>query len=411
MGVMPPAKRGPLTEPRFSSYTRPMAIRLRIGLCLLGLLPLSCSSSSRGERSALASWPYATVSVVSSLPAELTGRPVFNGQWIVADPDRGTVLAESSEPRYVLRLSVNDPHRVDFLDLGVGAGAENVIFAERGRVALLIGSVGNRPAGISVDARAVLRFDLDQNLLLDTIPLGRNDLARGLALDPQERRLFLLTDDGAGNGTMEVLDLYGGRILLRKPVGEIPVGMRRKGIALDNNGHALYCLTGGESAHSDFPPVGETPRGPEMLILETDSLNVETRIPMTEGASPIALAFDSDRNRAIALEVMGDKSQLLIVDAGFREIRDKVGFRSIATDLVIRGGYAFLPGPDGITVVDLDRAQVAGTLYLHLDRTGEIAISPDGTRALVLFQGGLPPGPPGIAVIALDTGTIVDVLQ
>jgi hypothetical protein len=145
--------------------------------------------------------------------------------------------------------------------------------------------------------------------------------------------------------------------------------------------------------------------------LETDSLTVQTRIPMTEGASPIALAFDADRNRAIALEVMGDKSQLLIVDAGFREVRDKVGIRSIATDLVIRGGYAFLPGPDGITVVDLDRAEVAGTVYLRLERTGDMAISPDGTRALVLFQGGIPPGPPGIGVIALDTGSMVDVLQ
>jgi DNA-binding beta-propeller fold protein YncE len=387
-----------------------MAIPPRIALLSFGLVSLSCASS-RGDHPALPSWPYATVAIVSSVPPELVGRPMFNGQWIASDADRGTVLAESSEPRYLLRLSVNDLHRVDFLDLGVGARAENVIFADRGRVALLIGSVGNRSAGISVDARSVLRVDLEQNLLLDTIPLGRNDLARGLALDPQERRLFLLADDGAGNGAVEIIDLYGGRVLFRRPVGDIPVGMRRKGIALDQNGHSLYCLIGGESAHSDFPPAGETPQGPELLILETDSLTVQTRIPMTEGASPIALAFDADRNRAIALEVMGDKSQLLIVDAGFREVRDKVGIRTTATDLVIRGGYAFLPGPDGITVVDLDRAEVAGTVYLRLERTGDMAISPDGTRALVLFQGGIPPGPPGIGVIALDTGSMVDVLQ
>jgi DNA-binding beta-propeller fold protein YncE len=381
-----------------------------MALVILGLLPLACASSP-SDRTAVSSWPYATVSVVSSVPPELVGRPVFNGRWIASDPDRGTVLAESSEPRYLLRLSMTDLHRIDFLDLGIGARAENVIFADRGRVALLIGSVGNRPAGISVDARAVLRMDLEQNQLLDTIPLGRNDLARGLALDPQERRLFLLADDGAGNGTLEIIDLYGGRVLMRRPVGDIPVGMRRKGIVLDRNGHALYCLAGGESAHSDFPPVGSTPQGPELLILETDSLTVQTRIPMTAGASPIALAYDPDRNRAVALEVLGDKSQVLIVDGAFREVRDKVGFRGAATDLVIRGNYAFLPGPDGITVIDLDQGQVAGTIYLRLERTGEIATSPDGTRALVLFQGGVPPGPPGIGVIALDTGAMVDVLQ
>jgi len=388
-----------------------MAIRPRSVLVVLGLLPMACASSSRTDRTAMSSWPYASVAVVSNVPPELVGRPMFNGQWIAADEERGTVLAESSEPRYLLRLSMNDLHQIDFLDLGVGARAENMIFADRGRVALLIGSVGNRPAGISVDARAVLRVDLEQNLLVDTIPLGRNDLARGLALDPQERRLFLLADDGAGNGTVEIIDLYGGRVLLRRSVGDIPVGMHRKGMALDRNGRALYCLAGGESAHSDFPPAGETPHGPELLILETDSLTVQTRIPMTEGASPIALSYDADQNRAILLEVMGDKSQILIVDGNFREVRDKIGFRNIATDMVVRGGYAFLPGPDGITVVDLDRAEVAGTIYQHLDRTGEMAISEDGTRALVLFQGGIPPGPPGIGVIALDTGALVDVLQ
>jgi len=401
---------GLLVEPRISFYTPRMATRLRMALAILGLLPMACASS-RSDNAALSSWPYATVSVVSSVPPELADRPMFNGQWVASEQERGTVLAESSEPRYLLRLSMGDLHNVDFLDLGIGARAENVIFADRGRVALLIGSVGNRPAGISVDSRAVLRVDLEQNLLLDTIPLGRNDLARGVALDPQERRLFLLADDGAGNGTLEVVDLYGGRVLTRRPVGDIPVGMRRKGIALDRNGHVLYCLAGGESAHSDFPPVGDTLRGPELLILETDSLSVQARIPMTEGASPIALAYDSDRDRVIALEVLGDKSQVLIVDGAFREVRDKVGFRSAATDLVIRGSYAFLPGPDGITIVDLDRAQVAGTFYLRLERTGEMAISADGTRALVLFQGGVPPGPPGIAVIALDTGAMVDVLQ
>ena len=380
---------------------------LLVGLCLL----LWGCASSRNDHARVASWPYATVNIASSVPPELVGRPIFNGQWIASDPDRGTIIAESSDPRYLLHLSLDDIHRIEFLDLGVGARAENMIFAERGRVALLIGSVGNRTTGVSVDARSVLRLDLEQNLLLDTIPLGRNDLARGLALDPQERRLFLLADDGAGNGTVEVIDLYGGRMLERRAVGDIPVAMHRKGIVLDRSGHVLYCLVGGESAHSDFQPVGETPQGPEILILDTDSLTVQTRIPMSKGASPVALAYDPDRNRAIALEVLGDKSQILIVDGGFREVRDKVGFRSPATDLVIRGGYAFLPGPTGITVVDIDRAEVAGTLYLTLDRTGEMALSPDGTRAFLLFQGGAPPGPPGIGVVALDTGTMVDVLQ
>ena len=381
----------------------------RILLLILVFFPMACATSRQGSSSP--SWPYASVAVVNSVPSELVGRPLFNGRWIVADPDRGTVLAESSDPRYLLRLSTADPRQLDFLDLGMQASAENVIFADRGRTALLVGSVGSRTSGISVDARSVLKMDLEQNLLQDAIPLSRNDLSRGLALDPQERRLFLLADDGAGNGTLEVVDLYGGRVLLRRAIGDIPAGMRRKGIALDRNGHALYCLAGGESAHSDFPPAGETPRGPELLVLETDSLTVENRIPLGPNASPVALAFDYDRNRAVALEVEGDRSRVIIVDAGFREVRDRVSLEDEATDLVLRGGYAFLPGPRGLTVVDLDRAIVAGIVLLPLDRTGDLALSPDGTRALVSFQGGVTPGPPGIAVIALDTGTMLDVLQ
>ena len=386
-----------------------LLLAARIALLLLVLFPIACATSRGGASSP--SWPYASVAVVNSVPPELVGRPIWNGRWIVADPVRGTVLAESSEPRYLIRLSTADPREVDFLDLGMQASAENVIFADRGRTALLVGSVGSRTSGISVDARSVLKMDLEQNLLQDAIPLERNDLSRGLALDPQERRLFLLADDGAGNGTLEIVDLYGGRVLLRRAMGDIPVGMRRKGIVLDRNGHTLYCLAGGESAHSDFPPAGETPRGPELLVLETDSLTVEGRIPLGPNASPIALAFDNDQNRVVVLEVEGDRSRIIIVDAGFREVRDRISVNDEVTDLVLRGGYAFLPGPRGLTVVDLDRAIVAGTVILPLDRTGDLALSPDGTRALVSFQGVLSPGPPGIAVIGLDTGTMLDVLQ
>ena len=381
----------------------------RIALLVLVLFPMACASSREGVSSP--SWPYASVAVVNTVPPELVGRPIFNGRWIVADPVRGTVLAESSEPRYLLRLSTADPQQVDFLDLGMQASAENVIFADRGRTAIIVGSVGSRTSGISVDARSVLKMDLEQNLLQDAIPLPRNDLSRGLALDPQERRLFLLADDGAGNGTLEIIDLYGGRLLLRRAVGDIPAGMRRKGIVLDRNGHTLYCLAGGESAHSDFPITGDTPHGPELIMLETDSLIVEGRIPLGPDASPVALAFDYDRNRAVVLEVEGDRSRVIIIDAGFREVRDRISVNDEVTDLVLRGGYAFLPGPRGLTVIDLDRAIVAGSMILAFDRTGDLALSPDGTRALVSFQGGVSPGPPGIAVIALDTGTILDVLR
>jgi hypothetical protein len=381
-----------------------------VWLLLLGLALFSCAAPRQGNPPDL-SWPYATVAVLDAVPPELVGRSMFNGQWIAADPDQGTVLCESSDPRYLLHVSFEEPRHLEFLDLGIQARAENVIFADRGRVALLVGSVGNRPAGVSVDARALLRLDLDQKLLLDTIPLGRNDLARGLALDPQERRLFLLGDDGAGNGTVEIVDVYGGRTLLRRSIGDIPVGMKRKGIVLDRDARALYCLAGGESAHSDFPPVGEALHGPELLLLDPDSLTVEKRIPLSEKASPIAVQFDDERNRAVVLEVEGDRSRVLIVDAGFQEVRDRIDVREAVTDLVIQDNYAFLPGPRGITVVDLDRALVAGMILLPLERTGEMAVSPDGTRALVLFQGGTPPGPPGIAVVGLNTGTMLDVLQ
>ncbi|HET9232934.1 MAG TPA: hypothetical protein VFP10_02195, partial [Candidatus Eisenbacteria bacterium] len=130
----------------------------RILLLVLVLFPMACATSREGGSSS-PSWPYASVAVVNSVPPELVGRPIFNGRWIVADPVRGTVIAESSEPRYLLRLSTADPQHIDFLDLGMQASAENVIFADRGRTALLVGSVGSRTSGISVDARSVLKMD------------------------------------------------------------------------------------------------------------------------------------------------------------------------------------------------------------------------------------------------------------
>jgi hypothetical protein len=388
----------------------PAGVLAAVVAAMLAAVVLGCAGP-RGGSAPDPAWPYARISSENVLPPGLAGRSLFWGRWIVADPDRGTVLSESTDPRYLLRLSFDEPRRYRILDLGPDAVVETLAFLDRGRSVLLVGSVGEAQTGTSVYARALLRFDLEQDLLVDAIPLRRGDTARGLAIDPQERRAFLLVDDGFGNGSLEVVDLYTGKSLLRREVGGIPAGVGRRGLVTDRNARSLFCLSGGQSTRSDFAPVDEQPELPEILVLDADSLTVEARIPIDEKGVPIALAYDAERDRVVVLEAGIDRSRVILVDAAYREVRDRVGVDQAATDLVIQGSYAFLPGPRGIAVVDLDRALVAGYALFPLERTGEMAVSGDRRRALVFFQGGAPPGSPGIALVGLDTGTLLDVLQ
>lgn len=387
--------------------------RKGLGLILGCALWFGCSPQPRGAGPDEApAWPYAGINPVKGVPTELQSQPKFLGRWIEAFPGKGLVLVETTEPRYLAQLSFDSPHLYEFYDLGAGVEVETLGFSDDGRSVFLVAAVWSSPVGSSIYARAILELDLEIDLLVDTIGLPRHGVARGFGIDTSRRRAFLLTDDGTGEGTLQKIDLYRGTALQSVPIGVIPAAVGRKGLVVDRDARHLFCLAGGDAARSDFEPVREEePRGPELLILDADSVVVTSRISLDPALAPRAVAYSGQRDRVYVLEANRARSRLVIVDAAFSVIRRRVDFPEETSDLVVSGGYAFAPGAHGIYIVDLYQESWVSRPSLPFELTGEMTVSQDHVTALVLFQSAPVGGVPGIAEVALTSGSLVGVIR
>ena len=354
-------------------------------------------------------WPYARVLGHTSLPFELNTGFAFGGRWIAGNPDNDLVLTETADPRFVALIS-SAAFPTTYLDFGMGSKVENLVFLDQGRSALFVAAVNSPHHGQAVVSRAILRVDLEQRLLVDAIPLPRDSYARGMAVNLRESRVFLLHDDGLGNGYVLKVDLYDASLVRSPVIGAIPGEVARRGLAVDRSGQSVFCVTGGSSSRSDFDPVDSGERRPELLVLEGDSLFVAARVPLDPRMEPRAVAYDEDLDRVYVLEANRVRSRLVIIDAAYLEIRAAVELPEPARDLVLARGYAFLSGGNGIYIVDLDLETWVSHPRISFDLSGEIAVSPDLTTALALYDTSHLGGP-GVARIALNSGSVLEVFR
>jgi len=383
-------------------------------LAALGTLScLGCSQSPGLNTQGLPAWPYAGVTRVEGVPGELRDRPRFAGRWIASPPGEDLVLLESSVPQYLVRTSFDSPQSLQYLDLGLDVEVENLAFTDRGRTALLVAAARSSRYSDAVTARALLSVDLDLTLLTDRIPLSRGGVARGIVANDSFRRIFLLTDTGGGEGVLRMIDQYEGGAVRDLPVGFLPAGIGRRGLAGDDVGRLLFCITGGTISRSDFEPVPEEVQetGPELLILSADTLGVEQRVPLDARLEPIAVAYVERTHRVAVLLGNRQRSRVQVIEPSFGSVRLSLDLPEPATDLVVRGSYGFCPGPNGIYVVDLDRELVVGRSRFDFGLTSELAVSPDLTRSMVLFQQAAVGGTPSVAEVSLQTGEVLQVLQ
>lgn len=380
----------------------------------LGLLP-GCSQRPAVGEPGEPRWPYAGIIRVEGVPGELRDQPRFAGRWMASPPGEDLVLLESSDPRFMIRLSFDNPLQQQYFDLGFDVEVETLAFTDRGRTVLLVAATRASRYSDAVTARALLAMDLELSLLTDSIPLSRLGVARGMAVNDSFRRVFLLNDSGGGEGVIRMIDLYGGGAVRNLPVGLLPAGIGRRGLASDTVGRLLFCLSGGWISRSDFEPVqenGETERsGPELLVVSADTLSVLDRIPLDPRLEPLAVEYVERTNRVAVL--LGDRlrSRVQIVEPGFGTIRASIDLPEPVTDFVVDGPYGFAPGAAGVYVVDLEREMLAGRARFEFGFTGEIAVAPDFTRALVMYQQAGLGGSPGLAEVSLQTGEILQVLQ
>jgi hypothetical protein len=334
------------------------------------------------------------------------------GRWIEANPALPTALTEATEPRFLIRVPFVTGAATWF-DLGPGAEVENLAFAPDGRTAFLVAAVISPHEGQSVSARALLEIDLETRILVDSFPLDRGAFARGFALDARRRRAYLLEDGGDGVGRAVAVDLYRGDRVAQAPTGVVPASVNRKGLVIDRHGETVYCLSGGDFARHDFQPVDVQPEetGPELYVFGSDSLDLRVRMPLSANFEAQAMDYDPDRDRLYVLESNATASRLLVVDAVFVESRASIDFPEPTTDVVVRGGYAFCPGANGVYIADLSLDALVSRSAIPFDLTGEVAVSRSLENALVLFQSSSLGGPPGIARVELTSGRLLQVLQ
>ncbi len=401
----------PSTPFRLHAFRPPPGIVLAV--LILAATAAGCAPGPGYPRSSPGQgWPYAGVEFSDVVPDMLYGRVIFTGRWLAAEPGGEAVYTETADTRFVCRVPFEDRGRFTFIDIGMGAAVEDVGFLDRGRSLFLVAGLTSPHHGEAVLVRSLLEVDLEGRMLQDTVPLDRSGVTRGMAVDPFGRRVFLLEDHGAGTGRVQVVDLYRGRVVDTAEVGRVPGRVGRKGLAVDQNVRHVFCLTGGESFRSDFEPIGPGGSdGPTLVVLDPDSLSTLARVPLDEGYEPLALAYDGNREQVYVLEVDRERSRLVTVDAVFHVVRDRVDLPEETTDLVVSGGYAFAPGAHGIYIVDLATETWISRPSLPFETTEEIAVSEDLSTAFVLFQTVRGGEGPGLAVVALQTGALLDVLR
>lgn len=388
-----------------------------LGLCLAGLAVLAgapgCGPPPRGGESIDAPrWPYAGVTSSTRTPPELQGRVRYRGSWIESDPTGRYSLTETGDSRYVVRVPFDSPRSPWFLDLGLGAEVEAIDFLDGGRTAVFVAAVSSPHHGRALFARSLLVVDIEQGLLLDSFPLTKGGRTRGFAVDPYDRVAFILTDPGAGSGVVESVDLYRGNRLARRRVGAVPSRLGRKGLAVGRDARKVFCVAGGETARGDFDPVDEAePTGPQLIVLDSDSLTVTGRIALDARFDPEVVRYDARRDRVYVLATRPRQSRIWIVDAAFESGRTWVDLPEATSDLVLGDGYAFAPGANGIYIVDLNLESWVSRSDLPFDFTGEMTVSGDQRVAYVLFQTARVGGGPGIAAVDLVTGNLIEVLQ
>jgi hypothetical protein len=125
--------------------------------------------------------------------------------------------------------------------------------------------------------------------------------------------------------------------------------------------------------------------------------------------APVAVRPHPGRSSVVVLTVGRDGSRLFEVDTGFHNVVSVVDLPGRVTDLAMAERYAVCPADFGLYVVDLQGRTYTARPGLPFRQTGEMVVSPDATRGLVKFRVAEGIGGPGIGVVDLVSGRVLEV--
>jgi hypothetical protein len=263
-------------------------------------------------------------------------------------------------------------------------------------------------------ARALLKIDIALPLVQAAIALKPDGYSHGIAIDEHDGALFSLDSAGmdlTGGATISRVDLLTDDLRLRRAIGNLPAGVRRRGLAITGRNRKLFALVAQHEAPSDFDPSGTPVDVSPIAVaaIDVDSLTITERLPLPRGFQAIALA-PSPRG-VVVVGITNRGTSLIEIDTQLMREAGWIDIPEIVTDIAVAERKAVLPAPHGLYVVDLGLFALSEFIPIDFQRPTEAALSPDGETACVMLEDPRWPGKPALGIIDLESGGLERIVQ
>lgn len=387
-----------------------------MGLVGLLLWLSGCAGHSTSLGDGVVHWPYPDYRTYRGPTLAIFQDRFFSGEGLTIAPDGRTLYADAQRSGARTLVDLESASISSVFDFGEGARVEQSVIAPDGGVLYLMastiqaGNIGYLPL-----ARAVLEVDLRLGMLQAPIEMPASGWSRGLALEPGRGWLYSLDTvgpDRSSGASLSRIDLYTHELSFRRPVGGVPAGMRRHGLAFDDRRDRLFALLGGEEP-SDFDPPGATPGETALVTLSLDSLTVMERLPLRADVDYIGV-FPSPRGVVvIGRDARPGHPRTWLFDYDTRLMKETGWFDlpELATDADVKGGTAIVAVRRGLYVVDLGFLSIRAAVPLPVDRPADVALTPDERTAAVAMEDPDWPGRPVIGLVDLAGSRITALIR
>jgi hypothetical protein len=298
---------------------------------------------------------------------------------------------------------------------GHGTLIENILFHPDGSQFFLLGStVQPENYGEVQLSRSLLKIDPNLSILLVPIPLRPDGFSHGLVLLERDALVISLDTAGrevTGGATLARIDLLQDELTLTRPVGNVPSGVRRRGLAGgDDLDRRVYALLSDQGGGSDFDPPGTTGEsGAYLAAIRLDSLTVEARLPLSENWDWFAVV-----PTALGVLVAGTSTRgtlLIEVDTQWMQESSRLELPEVVSDVVASGEVAVLPSSRGLYEIGLNFLALRRFIPADFQRTGEVAMTSDGSIACVMLEDPLSPGKTALGLVNLEAGGLERIVQ
>ncbi len=301
--------------------------------------------------------------------------------------------------RRLFSTEVSSPSPATSATITVGTAPESVAFRPDGKRAY----VANKGSG----SGTVSVIDTATNLIYDTVQLGAGVPAQGIAVSPDESRVYVA---GGPNGVF-VLDTVTNRVIDTIAVGAGGGDQPNpQGLAVSPDGRQLYVTDNhnegfvtvidiatkqtlaqksmtsaiplGIAVHPDGTQAYIAFWGPDVVMVFDPFNNTVT--PIAVGSKPVGVTVSPDGSRAYVTNELSNNVSVIDTAANTLLVTIPVGTAPQGISISPDGARIYVANSMGgsISVIDTTQNHVIDIVNVGSAPTG-IAVSPDGKRAYV----------------------------